>query len=66
MPEINIKEETYVKIKNIADFLNWSIEQTVEGFLCSEIVGIESDPLSFFERYLNKDQILKLIFGPVS
>jgi len=64
--EINIKEEIYQKIKNIADFLNWSIEQTTEVLLSNEIGGIESDPLSFFEHYLNKDQMLKLIFGPIS
>lgn len=66
MPEIKIKEGIYQKIKNIADFLNWSIEQTAEVLLSNEIGGIESDPLSFCERCLNKDQMLKLIFGPVS
>jgi len=66
VPDIKVKEETYQKIKNLADFLNWAIEQTVEEFLSNEIGGIESDPLSFCERYLNKDQILKLIFGPIS
>ena len=63
MPDIKVKEETYQKIKNLADFLNWAIEQTVEEFLSNGIGGIESDPLSFFERYLNKEQMLKLIFG---
>ena len=63
MPEIKIKEGTYRKIKSIADFLNWSIEKTVNEFLCGEINGIESEPLSFFERYLNEDQMIKLIFG---
>lgn len=63
MSEIKIKEGTYQKIKSIADLLNWSIEKTVDKFLCGEIDGIESEPLSFFERYLNEDRMLKLIFG---
>lgn len=63
MPEIKINEKIYQKIKNIADFLNWSIEKTVDELLCSEIDGIESEPLSFLEHYLNKNQTLKLIFG---
>jgi len=63
VPEIKINEKTYQKIKNIADFLNWSIEKTVDEFLCSEIDGIESEPLNFLEYYLNEDQMLKLIFG---
>ena len=63
MLEIKIKEEIHQKIKSIADFLNWSIEKTVDNFLCSEIDVIESEPLDFFEHYLNKDQMLKMIFG---
>jgi hypothetical protein len=61
--EIKINEETYKKIKNIADFLNWSIEKTIDKFLNSEIDFLESEPLDFLEHYLNKDQMLKLIFG---
>jgi hypothetical protein len=63
VPEIKINEKTYQKIKKIADFLNWSIEKTVDELLCSEIDGIESEPLNFLEHYLNNDQMLKLVFG---
>lgn len=60
--EIDLEEDIFRKTKAIIDFLDWNIEQFMNLILQREIESLSSDPTNILQVYLDKEEILKLVF----